>query len=360
MRTESKLKLASSLSLGVLALLTSTEAFAGQNLVGTTFDTSIPSVSPMGGVSFDWSGTKDAFDNPISGSMFAQNLTPSTNSGGVLCVPVTATASYDVGVRMMIPSTSTGTGSAGLFLVWFDNVNCTGNQKGSAGGTYANLATKDTWQVLKTNGVGAPGTAKSAWVYININNGINSPGPIAAYYDDLYVSPAMAAAEPQITSAMPGGADVLKPYDHDFAADGSPLIAFHVMSGPLPKGMTLTPAGKLSGAPEEAGSFPLIIAADNGVGEPAVQQFTFEVKAQAVDPGTPSGGGGGGGGASVPDAPPAGPAAAASPAPEPVADQGRPPAEEAGCNASGHGTPASFGFLGLLGAAMILGLRRRR
>jgi hypothetical protein len=64
-------------------------------------------------------------------------------------------------------------------------------------------------------------------------------------------------------------------------ATGSPAPTF-TETGALPGGVTLSPAGVLSGTPAATGSFPITITADNGVGTPAHQSFNLTVVAGAA------------------------------------------------------------------------------
>ena len=66
-----------------------------------------------------------------------------------------------------------------------------------------------------------------------------------------------ATVVPAITSAAPASTGSMgTPYNHTCIATGSPNIIFSVSSGSLPTGLTLSPAGVISGTPIVAGTFP--------------------------------------------------------------------------------------------------------
>ncbi|HEV3298088.1 MAG TPA: malectin domain-containing carbohydrate-binding protein [Planctomycetaceae bacterium] len=69
-------------------------------------------------------------------------------------------------------------------------------------------------------------------------------------------------------------------------ATGYPAPSFAITAGALPSGVTLTPAGILSGTPSAgtAKSYPLTITANNGFGQAATQTFTLTVTAAGSAP----------------------------------------------------------------------------
>ncbi|NMM84414.1 hypothetical protein B2J88_08570 [Rhodococcus sp. SRB_17] len=69
---------------------------------------------------------------------------------------------------------------------------------------------------------------------------------------------------------------------HTFAVTGNPTPT--VTATGLPTGLTLSPAGVLTGTPTAAGSFPFTVTADNGVGTPASLTVTLEVAAAPTAP----------------------------------------------------------------------------
>jgi uncharacterized delta-60 repeat protein len=89
---------------------------------------------------------------------------------------------------------------------------------------------------------------------------------------------------PSITSPTPPSpVNLGVPYSHTFAATGVPDPVLSVTSGTLPPGLTLTPAGLLSGTPNAAGTFAnIVVKADNGVAPAATQTFTIKVNTPPV------------------------------------------------------------------------------
>src|SRR6185295_6819458 len=65
------------------------------------------------------------------------------------------------------------------------------------------------------------------------------------------------------------------------ASGGNGSYVFTVFSGILPAGLTLTPAGLLAGTPTTTGSSTVTIQATDGVGCPALINYTIVVSAAA-------------------------------------------------------------------------------
>lgn len=87
-------------------------------------------------------------------------------------------------------------------------------------------------------------------------------------------------AAPTFTPNPPATATFGLPYSHQFSATGVPsTITFSAPPGSLPLGLTLTPAGLLSGTPSAFGSTSFVVTASNGVGPDATAQVTIEVQA---------------------------------------------------------------------------------
>ena len=70
-------------------------------------------------------------------------------------------------------------------------------------------------------------------------------------------------------------------------ATGTPAPTFSE-SGPLPSGVTLSPAGLLSGTATESGSFPITLTATNVLGSTAPQPFTLSVVVLGLQITTPT------------------------------------------------------------------------
>ena len=67
---------------------------------------------------------------------------------------------------------------------------------------------------------------------------------------------------PPTISGSPGPASLGQPYAYQFAVGGIPAVTVK-RSGSLPKGLTLSRSGLLSGTPTKAGTFPLDLTARN-------------------------------------------------------------------------------------------------
>jgi hypothetical protein len=90
-----------------------------------------------------------------------------------------------------------------------------------------------------------------------------------------------------LTSPPPGPATVGQPYSHTFTSSfGFPPPTFTVSSGSLPPGLSLSPAGVLSGTPTARGIYgPIEVCATNGSATPGCQTFTLSVSGpDAVPP----------------------------------------------------------------------------
>ena len=111
----------------------------------------------------------------------------------------------------------------------------------------------------------------------------------------LSTSPgAVGQTTPSITSPPPANAIVGNSYAHQFTSNlPDPPATYSVTSGALPPGVTMSPAGIVSGAPSQAGSFgPTTVCASNGVQAPACQTFTIVVARRTTQIlGSPSPGG---------------------------------------------------------------------
>ena len=95
---------------------------------------------------------------------------------------------------------------------------------------------------------------------------------------------------PAITNGPPPPALYNTAYSFAFTTTGYPASAFTLTAGPLPTGLTLSPAGVISGTPTATGSYPGTVTANNGVGT-ATQSFTLVVQQPpALTNGPPPGG----------------------------------------------------------------------
>jgi len=90
---------------------------------------------------------------------------------------------------------------------------------------------------------------------------------------------------PAITNTATATATTGTAYSFTYTATGYPAPTFNVSSGSLPTGLSLSPAGVITGTPATAGTATGVVSATNGIGSAATSSFTIIVA---------SGGGGGG------------------------------------------------------------------
>jgi hypothetical protein len=89
-----------------------------------------------------------------------------------------------------------------------------------------------------------------------------------------------AGSAPATPSPAPPNGAVGTAYSHTLTSSrGVPAGAFTITSGSLPEGLTLSPAGVLSGTPEEAGTSTFTVGVDGGVFAPASATFSVDVRA---------------------------------------------------------------------------------
>ncbi|MFZ5910230.1 MAG: sortase [Chloroflexota bacterium] len=84
-------------------------------------------------------------------------------------------------------------------------------------------------------------------------------------------------APPNITSVPPAGGTVNNAYSHTYTATGTAPIMFSLTAGGFPPGLSLTPAGVLSGTPTTAGTYTGTVTATNGIAPDDTQDFSIFV-----------------------------------------------------------------------------------
>jgi hypothetical protein len=128
---------------------------------------------------------------------------------------------------------------------------------------------------------GTPTEAGSFPITVTATNGV---APDAVRAGTLVIAPASTEVAPGFTGTPPA-ATVGAVYDCAFTGiTGSPAPTFTLDPATVAGGITISPAGVLSGTPTEAGSFPITVTATNGVAPDAVQTFTLEVKTAEPKP----------------------------------------------------------------------------
>lgn len=70
---------------------------------------------------------------------------------------------------------------------------------------------------------------------------------------------------PTITSPTPSSGTVGQPYSFQVTADGNPTATFSLSNGALPAGLSMSPAGLISGTPTSSDSATFTITASNGI-----------------------------------------------------------------------------------------------
>jgi hypothetical protein len=95
----------------------------------------------------------------------------------------------------------------------------------------------------------------------------------------LFISVGYAQVSINANSTLDGAA-VGAPYNVNlFPAGATPPYNFTLLAGALPSGLTLSPAGILSGTPSTAGSANFTVGVQDSAGASAVKQFTLNVSA---------------------------------------------------------------------------------
>ncbi|MCU1368470.1 MAG: Peptidase propeptide, partial [Ilumatobacteraceae bacterium] len=132
-----------------------------------------------------------------------------------------------------------------------------------------------------TNGV-LSGTPTAAGSFTFLVKAANGAAPDASQLTTVVVN-AVPTAAPTITSCAPVNGTVSVPYTFTFTATGTPAPTFTSAGGTLPAGLTLSPAGVLSGTPTTAGTFTFLLRASNGVLPPADALTTVTINQVASE-----------------------------------------------------------------------------
>lgn len=112
--------------------------------------------------------------------------------------------------------------------------------------------------------------------------------PIGAHCDiGAFEAAAAAGTPPTITNGPPPGGTVGIPYSFTYTAAGSTPMTF-LLSGTLPPGLLLLPAGTISGTPTTPGTFTGSVMAKNGTLPDATQNFSITIAAAPVSASTAS------------------------------------------------------------------------
>ena len=117
---------------------------------------------------------------------------------------------------------------------------------------------------------GMPTTAGLFTGTITASNG-TSPNATQSFSINIAQGLVFTSAPP------PASGSVMNSYSHTCTVIGTPTVTFSVSSGALPTGLTLSPAGVISGSPSATGVFTGTISASNGLAPNATQGFSIEV-----------------------------------------------------------------------------------
>jgi hypothetical protein len=136
--------------------------------------------------------------------------------------------------------------------------------------------------ILSTGGV-ISGTPNAAGLFTGTITAANGTLPNATQNFSINIAPAIVFT----STAPPATGSVGSPYNHTVTATGSGTITYAVISGALPTGLVLSPAGVISGTPETVGPFTGVIRASNGVATAVTQNFSITIGAAVANtPGT--------------------------------------------------------------------------
>ena len=185
---------------GLLLLACVVPCAAQPNLiVNGTFNTT---TTGWTGATF-WDGTRDASNNPNSGSDQVEVVTTSNACAmSIQCVPLTPGTTYEMSAEILFPSGSenTAAGEGGVGIAIYPGSNCTGTQNGATlvGILSTTTTPKDTWQTVSSVLV-APATAQSA--NVELSSCANVVGKTTTNFDNVVVQVAPIAAVPALGSS---------------------------------------------------------------------------------------------------------------------------------------------------------------
>ena len=253
----------------------------GTFAVTTTGGAAIPALTVTGtlpaGITFtdngDRTGTLAGTPGPATGGTY--NLTFRADNGSV--PPVTQAFTLTVNQAPAITSAASTTflvGTPGNFTV-----TTTGFPVPTIGATVglpSGVTFSDNGNGTATiAGTPDPGTGGTYEITISAMNGV---GAVASQSFTLTVQQA-----PTFTSGASATFVVGTPGSFGVTTSATPAVTTIVRTGALPSGVTFTDNGNgtatLAGTPAagSAGTYPLTLTASNGVGAPAVQNFTLTV-----------------------------------------------------------------------------------
>lgn len=184
---------------------------------------------------------------------------------------------------------------------WFgpNNVSATGATGGATGGNLVAAALTDPQVQITTDGVTWTNVA-STDNYISKLTGVAANNVVAPMVTFTLTNPVsnirglriigtnggtagtsahgfIGVNQMQLlTQPIPSGTTGVA-YNFAFSSTGYPVPTFTVSVGNLPPGLSLSSSGVISGTPTTVGTFTGTVAASNGIGSPATQNFSIPI-----------------------------------------------------------------------------------
>ena len=109
------------------------------------------------------------------------------------------------------------------------------------------------------------------------NNGTGGNAFVAEYS-----FPAVSALTISPTTIAPGAINVAYSPVTFTATGATGAVTFAVAAGPLPRGMTLTPGGVLSGTPTQGGTFAFTLTAADSAGDSGSQSYSLQIPCPTI------------------------------------------------------------------------------
>ncbi|MGE5234526.1 MAG: hypothetical protein ACM3OB_10480 [Acidobacteriota bacterium] len=187
-------------SVVVLALVGGGTAARGANLIQNgTFDTNTTGWTNVA----VWDGTRDANNNPNSGSdqVAITSAGPATCTDSVQVVPVSGGTGYDASADILIASALTNVaGQAAVVVDFCSDANCAAWPSTIVGsfsmGPANNSNALDTWLHVASGAQIAPAGAQAAIIFLNPC--ANATGTFTANFDNVVLQQAATAEVPTL------------------------------------------------------------------------------------------------------------------------------------------------------------------
>jgi len=181
------------------------------------------------------------------------------------CVAIAAPASIDFGARSFTNS-SFGEGSTSTISVtFFAQTGCSGAALQTLTTTSYTFDPPDNWANRRSTGVAVPAGTQSARMDVTATGGT---GQMIITFDRLVLGPAgiWSCVVWPTPLTLPSGTSGVEYTQALSGNGGSGPYTFALAAGALPQGVTLSPAGVLSGTPTVGGSFAIAIRVTDSAG----------------------------------------------------------------------------------------------